>query len=113
MAKNLPIMQETWDHSLGQEDPLEKGMSTHSSILATILENSMDRGAWHFMRTQRVEHDQQFLHYTVRKKVFVIFLQLPVLFFYFESKKFMYEFVYLFTYFCEIRCIAGFFCWIQ
>ena len=82
-------MQETWDHSLGQEDPLEKGMATHSSILATILENSMDRGAWHFMRTQRVEHDQQFLHYTVRKKVFVIFLQLPVLFFYVESKKFM------------------------
>ena len=34
MVKNLPAMQETWGQSLGQEDPLEKGMATHSSILA-------------------------------------------------------------------------------
>ena len=34
MAKNLPEMQETQVRSLGQEDPLEKGMATHSSILA-------------------------------------------------------------------------------
>ena len=33
-VKNLPAMQETWVRSLGQEDPLEKGMATHSSILA-------------------------------------------------------------------------------
>ena len=32
-VKNLPEMQETWVQSLGQEDPLEKGMATHSSIL--------------------------------------------------------------------------------
>ena len=37
-------MQETWVLSLGQEDPLEKGMATNSSMLA--LENSVDRGAW-------------------------------------------------------------------
>ena len=34
MVKNLPAMQETWVRSLGQEDPLEKEMATHSSILA-------------------------------------------------------------------------------
>ena len=34
MAKNLPVMQEAWVKSLGQKDPLEKGMVTHSSILA-------------------------------------------------------------------------------
>ena len=34
MVKNLPTMQEIWVLSLGQEDPLEKGMATHSSILA-------------------------------------------------------------------------------
>ena len=34
MVKNLPAMSETWVPSLGQEDPLEKGMATHSSILA-------------------------------------------------------------------------------
>ena len=33
MKKNLPAMQETWVQSLGQEDPLEKEMATHSSIL--------------------------------------------------------------------------------
>ena len=34
MVKNLPVMQETWVQSLGQEDALEQGMATHSSILA-------------------------------------------------------------------------------
>ena len=34
MVKNPPAMRETWLQSLGQEDPLEKGMATHSSILA-------------------------------------------------------------------------------
>ena len=33
-GKNLPAMQETWVQSVGQEDPPEKGMATHSSILA-------------------------------------------------------------------------------
>ena len=33
MVKNLPAIQETWVRSLGGEDPLEKGMATHSSIL--------------------------------------------------------------------------------
>ena len=34
MVKNLPAMWETWVQSLGQEDPLEKGVATHSTILA-------------------------------------------------------------------------------
>ena len=34
MVKHLPVIQETWLQSLGQEDPLERGMATHSSILA-------------------------------------------------------------------------------
>ena len=34
IVKNLPAVWETWVGSLGQEDPLEKGMATHSSILA-------------------------------------------------------------------------------
>ena len=33
-VKNLPALQETWVLSLGEEDPLERGMATHSSILA-------------------------------------------------------------------------------
>ena len=43
MVKDLPARQETQFLSLGQEDPLEKGMATHISI---CLGNSMDRGAW-------------------------------------------------------------------
>ena len=34
LVQNLPAMQETWDRSLGWEDPLEKGKATHSSMLA-------------------------------------------------------------------------------
>ena len=44
MVKNLPVMQDTQVQYLGWEDPLEKEMATHSSILG--LENPMDGGAW-------------------------------------------------------------------
>ena len=44
MVKNLPVMQVTQLQSLGWEDPLEKGMATHSSFLAWRI--PMDRGAW-------------------------------------------------------------------
>ena len=44
IVKNLSAMQETQVQSLGQEDPLEEGMVTHSSILAWRI--PMDRGAW-------------------------------------------------------------------
>ena len=44
MIENLPAMWETWVQSLVQEDPLEKAMATHSSILAWRIR--MDRGAW-------------------------------------------------------------------
>ena len=43
-VKNSPEMQETWIRSLAQEDPLEKGMAIHSSILAWSI--PMDKGAW-------------------------------------------------------------------
>ena len=42
--KRLPAMQEIWLRSLGQEDPLEKGLATYSSILAWRI--PMDRRAW-------------------------------------------------------------------
>ena len=44
LVKNLCAMQETWVQFLGWEGPLEKGMATHSSILAWRI--PMDRGAW-------------------------------------------------------------------
>ena len=44
LVKNQPAMCETWVQSLGWEDPLEKGMATHSSILAWRI--PVDRGTW-------------------------------------------------------------------
>ena len=44
-VKNLPAVQETWDQSLGQKDPLEKGMAIHIHQYS-YPENSMNRGAW-------------------------------------------------------------------
>ena len=44
MVKNPPAVQETWVHSLGQEDTLGKDMATHSSVFAWRI--PMDRGAW-------------------------------------------------------------------
>ena len=44
LVKKLPAMQETWVQSLHLEDPLEAGMTTHSSILAWRIPS--DRGAW-------------------------------------------------------------------
>ena len=44
MVKNLPPMWRTWIESLDSENPLEKGMAPHSSILAQRI--PMDRGAW-------------------------------------------------------------------
>ena len=43
-VKNLPAVRKTWVQSLGWEDPLEKGMTTHSSILAWKI--PVDGGAW-------------------------------------------------------------------
>ena len=43
-VKNLPAKPEAWVQSLGAEDPLEKGMATHTSALAWRI--PMDRGAW-------------------------------------------------------------------
>ena len=57
MVKNLPVIQETKVQSLGQEDPLEKGMATHSSILAWRIPWIEEPGRLQSMRSQRVRYD--------------------------------------------------------
>ena len=57
LIKNLPAMQETWVLSLGQKDPLEKGMVTHSSILAWRIPGTEEPGRLQSMGSQRVRHD--------------------------------------------------------
>ena len=57
MVKNLPAMQEMQVQSLGWEDPLEKGMATHSSILAWRIPWTEEPGGPQSMWSQRVGHD--------------------------------------------------------
>ena len=46
MVKDLPVIQETWVQSLGQEDSVEKGMATHSSILAWRVPRTEEPAWW-------------------------------------------------------------------
>ena len=57
IVKNLPVIQETQVQSLGWEDPLEKGMATHSSILAWRVPQTEEPGGLQSMGLQRVGHD--------------------------------------------------------
>ena len=57
MVKRLPTMGETWVQSLGQEDPMEKEMATHSSILAWKIPWTEEPGRLQSMGSQRVGHD--------------------------------------------------------
>ena len=57
VVKNLPAKQETWVQSLSQEDPLEKGMANHSSILAWEIPWTEEPEGLQFMGLQRVRHD--------------------------------------------------------
>ena len=57
LVKNLPAVQETQVRSLGQEDPLEKEMANHSSILAWKIPWTEERGRLQSMGLQRVGHD--------------------------------------------------------
>jgi len=57
MVKNLPAMQEIWIRPLDWEDPLNKGMATHSSILAWRIPWTEEPGGLQSMGLQRVGHD--------------------------------------------------------
>ena len=57
MVKSLPVMLETWVLSLSQEDPLEKEMATHSSILVWKTPGMEEPGGPQSMGSQRVGHD--------------------------------------------------------
>ena len=57
MVKNLPAVQETQAQFLGWEDPLEKGMATHSGVLAWRIPWTEEPGGLQPMGSQRVGHD--------------------------------------------------------
>ena len=56
MVKYPPAMQETKVQSLGEEDPLEKGIATHCSILAWKIPRTEKPGGLEFVESQRVRH---------------------------------------------------------
>ena len=56
-VKNMPAMQETWVPSPGQEDPLEKGIAAHSSVLAQRIPWTEKPDRLQSMRSQRVAHN--------------------------------------------------------
>ena len=58
VVKHLPAMGETLVGSLGQEDPLEKGMATHSSFLAWRIPWTEEPGGLQSMGSKRVRHDR-------------------------------------------------------
>ena len=57
LVKNLPVVQETQDQSLGWEDPLQKEMATHSSILAWRIPWTEEPGRLQSMGLQRIGHN--------------------------------------------------------
>ena len=59
IINNLSAIQETWVQSLGQEDALEKGMATHSSIVAWEIPWTEEPGGLQSMGSQRVGHDER------------------------------------------------------
>ena len=59
LVKNPCAMQETWVRSLGQEDPLEEGVATHSSTLAWKIPWTEEHGGLQSVTLQRVRHDSR------------------------------------------------------
>ena len=73
MVKSLPEMQETQVWSLGQEDPLEKGMATHCSILAWRVPWTEEPGGLQSVRSQRVRHNWATNNFTfIRSDIFQV-----------------------------------------
>ena len=57
MVKNLPAVLQTWVQSLGWEDPLDKGMATHSSILAWRISWTREPDGLQSKQSQKVRHN--------------------------------------------------------
>ena len=76
MVKNLPAVQETCIQSLGWEDPLEKRMATHSSIVAWRIPWTEEPGKLQSMGSQRIRHDWATNTFTLNIFVQLLFNQI-------------------------------------
>ena len=70
-VKNPPAMQETWVQSLGREDPLEKEMATHSSILAWKIAWTEEPGRLQSMRSQESDTTEQLNHHHIHIYIYI------------------------------------------
>ena len=75
-VKNLPAIQEAWVQSLGQENPLEKEMATHSKILAWKISRTEEPGGLQSMGLERVGEDwaTKFLSVSVLSCLYFVLL---------------------------------------
>ena len=62
MVKNLPARQEAWVRSVGQEDPLEKGVATHTSILVWRISWTEEPGGLQSMGSQKLSDERYHIH---------------------------------------------------
>ena len=76
MVKNLPAMWETWVRFLDPEDPLEKGLATHSSILARRIPWTEEPGGVQAMGSQRVGHDWATNTFTFTQRLYFPILRM-------------------------------------
>ena len=76
MVKNLPKVQETQVHSLGQNDPLEKEMATHSIILAWRIPWTEEPGGLQSTESQRIRHDWVINTFNTSYLLLIIFILL-------------------------------------
>ena len=70
-VKNPPAMQETWVQSLGREDPLEKEMATHSSILAWKIAWTEEPGRLQSMRSQESDTTERLNHHHIHIYIYI------------------------------------------
>ena len=62
MVKNLPARQEAWVRSVGQEDPLEKGVATHTSILVWRISWTEEPGGLQSIGSQKLSDERYHIH---------------------------------------------------
>ena len=83
LVKNLPTMQETWVQFLGQEDPLEKGMASHSSILAWRIHGQRSLVGYSLWSRRESDTTEQLILFTfpfiMRAELFSIILAIGLL----------------------------------
>ena len=73
MVKNLPAIQETWVQSLGLEDPLGKGMATHSNIRAWRIPGTEELGGLPSMGCKLLDMTEQLTHFHCATRVIFVF----------------------------------------